>query len=154
MTHVRKQVRDGVKGVLKTLPALSSVHSESRLYRSAQRTEFPMALVSVSENVELADRNPVGNRVLQRNMNIVVTLAVRDSNEDAEDLLDGLAADVEKALLMPSSVGAGKLMHWRFTGAGAMTGEPTGDGVIVVQPLNFSCSILTRDSDPTTNLHQ
>jgi len=154
MAHVKRQIRDGVKGVLKTLPDLASVHSESRLYRSAQRNEFPMALVSVSESVELADKNPVGNRVLQRNMNISVTLAVRDTNDDAEDVLDDLAVAVEKALLMPSSINAGKLMFWRFNGSGTMSGEPTEDGIILVQPLNFSCSVMTKDTEPDVNLHQ
>jgi len=154
MAHVKRQIRDGVKGVLKALPELVSVHSESRLCRSAQRNEFPMALVAVSESVELADKNPVGNRILQRNMNIAITLAVRDTNDDAEDVLDDLSVAVEKALLMPSTVNAGKLMFWRFSGSGTMSGEPTEDGIIVVQPLNFSCSVLTKDSTPDINLHQ
>lgn len=154
MAHVKRQIRDGVKGVLKTLPDLASVHSESRTYRAAQRNEFPMAIVSVSENVELADKNPVGNRVLQRNMQIAVTLAVRDAHDDAEDVLDDLSVAVEKALLMPSSVNAGKLMFWRFTGSGSMSGEPTEDGIIMVQPLNFSCSVMTKDTEPDVNLHQ
>jgi len=154
MTHVKRQVRDGVKSVLSTISDIASVASESRLYRSAQRDEFPMAIVSVSENVELADKNPVGSRVLQRNMNISITLAVRDTNEDAEDALDELSVAVEKALLMPSSISAGKLLYWRFNGSGAMSGEPTEDGLIIVQPMNFSCSVLTKDDDPTTNLHQ
>ncbi len=154
MAHVKRQIRDGVKGVLKTLPDLASVHSESRTFRSAQRNEFPMAIVSVAENVELADKNPVGNRIVQRNMNIAVTLAIRDTNDDAEDILDELSVAVEKALLMPSSVNAGRLMFWRFNGSGAMSGEPTEDGIILVQPLNFSCSVLTKDNEPDVNLHQ
>ncbi len=154
MAHVKRQIRDGVKGVLKALPDLASVHSESRTFRAAQRNEFPMAIVSVAENVELADKNPVGNRILQRNMNISVTLAVRDTNDDAEDILDELSVAVEKALLMPSSINAGKLMFWRFNGSGTMSGEPTEDGIIVVQPLNFSCSVLTKDGTPDVNLHQ
>ncbi|MDH0123304.1 hypothetical protein ABE562_04900 [Brucella intermedia] len=154
MAHVKRQIRDGVKGVLKALPDLASVHSESRTFRAAQRNEFPMAIVSVAENVELADKNPVGNRIVQRNMNIAVTLAIRDTNDDAEDILDDLSVAVEKALLMPSSVNAGKLMFWRFNGSGAMSGEPTEDGIILVQPLNFSCSVMTKDAEPDINLHQ
>ncbi|WP_343314047.1 hypothetical protein AAIB41_02565 [Brucella sp. BE17] len=153
MAHVKRQVRDGVKNVLKTLPELASVHSVSRTFRSAQRDEFPMALIAVSETIEFADKNPIGSRLLQRNINIDVTLAVRDSVEDAEDILDDLSVSVEKALLMPSSIGAGKLMFWRFNGSGAMNGEPTEDGLIIVQPLNFSCAVMTKDITPDVNLH-
>lgn len=155
MKHIKQQIRDGVKSVLSSIPELTSVHSESRLLRYFQRDEFPVALVSVSENIQTTSNLPAGNRVLQRNMNIGITLAAHGESVNAEDELDTLSIAVEKALVLPSNIGAGLLLFWNYNGSTSTSASAstTEDGTLIAQTLNFSCTVRTKDTDPTININ-
>lgn len=151
MTHVKKQIRDGFIRALSALPDLTSAHPASRMLRSFQRSDFPLAIVSVSESASVSGSNGTpGNRQFQRDFQIAVTLGVHDETADAEDALDALSVVAEKALVKPSSLGIGKLLFWQYLGSGAPTGQPTEDGLMLTQTLTYSCSVRTTDSDPTT----
>lgn len=151
MTHVKTQIRNGVIEVLKALPDFASAHSASRMLRKFQSTDFPLAIVSVAENVAVSGVNGTpGHRQLQRDMQISVTIGIHEETSDAEDTLDELSVLVEKTLAKPSSLGVGKLLFWRYNGSAEPTGQPTEDGLMLIQTLNFSCSVRTTDTDPTT----
>lgn len=153
MAHVKTQVREGFIRVLSALPDLVSAHPASRLLRSFQRNDFPLAIVSVSETASVSAANGTpGNRQLQRDFQIAVTLSVHDETTDAEDALDELSVAAEQALVKPSALGVGKLLFWQYLGSGAPTGQPTEDGLMLTQTLTYSCSVRTTDTDPTTIL--
>lgn len=153
MAHVKTQVREGFIRVLSELPEIVSAHPASRLLRSFQRNDFPLAIVSVSESASVSAANGTpGNRQLQRDFQISVTLAVHDETVDAEDALDELSVVAEKALVRPSALGVGPLLFWKYLGSGAPTGQPTEDGFMLTQTLTYSCTVRTTDTDPTTIL--
>lgn len=150
MPHVKTQVRNGVKSRLSTLPSLAGrSHNASRQARSFQSNDFPLALVSTSEVASY----PAGDETVQRNLVIAITLGVRDDEEDAEDLLDELSVEVEATLKLPSSVGVGKLMLWRYDGSSPISQQPVMDGVMLSQTMTYSCSVLTRRGVADQNLH-
>lgn len=153
MMHVKRQIRDGFIRALSALPDLVSAHPASRLLRSFQRSDFPLAIVSIDESASVSGSNgTAGNRQLQRDFQISITLGVHEETADAEDALDELSVAVEKALVKPSSLGIGKLLFWQYLGSGAATGQPLEDGLMLTQTLTYSCAARTSDSDPTTIL--
>lgn len=139
--------------MLSALPEIVSAHPASRLLRSFQRNDFPLAIVSVSETASVSAANGTpGNRQLQRDFQISVTLGIHEEMDDAETALDELSVVAEKALVRPSALGVGPLLFWKYLGSGAPTGQPTEDGFMLTQTLNYSCSVRTTDTDPTTIL--
>lgn len=153
MAHVKTQVREGFLRVLSALPEIVSAHPASRLLRSFQRSDFPLAIVSVAETASVSAANGTpGHRQLQRDFQISVTLGIHEEMDDAETALDELSVVAEQALVKPSALGVGKLLFWRYLGSGAPTGQPTEDGFMLTQTLNYSCSVRTSDTDPTTIL--
>ena len=153
MSHVKQQVRDGVKARLATVTALAGAHNASRLARSLQDNEFPAAFVAVSETASRVDKNPEGQRTFRRDLNVVVKVAVKDEGEDAEDTLDECCVAIEKALVESSSIGLGPLANWAYGGTSLITPDAVEDGLMLSVSLNYTCSVLTLDSAPETNLY-
>lgn len=153
MSHIRKQIRDAVKVRLSTVGSLALVDNESRIVREFQSHNLPAALVSVAEAAEREDNNPEGQRVLRRSMQVSVRLCVRDDDEDAEDTLDALTVEAEKALAVSSELGVGSIVGWVYGGASALSPQPVSDGMLLAVTMTYTCAVLTLDSAPETNLY-
>lgn len=151
MAHVRAQVRNAVKARLEDSDAFATVCGELRFQREFQDDEFPAAAVSVTETDEPVGRGLPGQRPLKRRMGVTVMVALRLDDAD-EDALDALTVAVEKALADPKALGIGGLLDWGVSGTGAIQSQFAAFGLAAV-PVDFGCTITTREDAPETNIH-
>lgn len=151
MAHVRTQLRNAVIARLKTVSSVAIACSRLRLTRQVQGDEFPIAAVAVTEAGSPVGRGAPGQRPVRRDFSVRVQLAT-ELAEGADDLLDAIAVDVEKALADPSGLGVGSLTDWAYVGTGDIDGDAAEAGLAVIA-LNWRCAMTTLDSDPETNLH-
>jgi hypothetical protein len=151
MAHVKKQVRDAVKARLETVAGLSLVADESRIVRPFQSSQFPLALVLVSESIAGVNASQ-GKRVQTRALTIGIRIGVQDEADDVENTLDAIAVDVEKAFANPSDLGIGKLMQWEFAGSSSLSHMPVSDGTLLTVMMTYTCVVQTMSGAPETNL--
>ncbi len=152
MPHVRTQLRNALRTRLSTVPSIKSAHNMSRHAREFQSDNYPVALVSV---VETSAPNPgglIGERPVTRSYRISVQIGVDEESVDAEDIIDGVCVDVEKALVLPPS-GIGRITNWAYGGTSAIDGQPTASGALLVENMTYTCDIQTLDGAPDINLH-
>ena len=143
MPHVRTQLRNAVRTRLSTVPSIKGAHNMTRHERKFQPDNFPAAFVAIAEE---ATPSP-GSRY-----KIAVQVAVESNTGDAEDVIDAVCVDIEKALVKPD-LGIGKITNWGYAGTTSIDAQPTEDGLLLVETLHYSCDIQTLDSSPDRNLH-
>lgn len=154
MTHVRTQLRNAVKARLEAQLDGVRVHNASRMARPFQKNEFPLVMIAVAESALPVDGNPVGSRLLDRSMIVSINVALVE-HVAVEDEIDALCGRIEVALAMPSQLGIGKLIAWRYAGVSAPSIEAIEEGkdsYSISQTITFTCSIQTADTDPTINV--
>lgn len=152
MPHVRTQLRNAVKTRLSTIPSIKGAYNASRHFRDYQSDNFPAALVAVMETSAPQPGGLVGERPVTRSYRIQIQIGVDVDEPDAEDILDAVALDVEKAFVKPE-LGIGKVANWVYTGTSAIDGQATESGLLLVQTLTYTAEIQTLDSAPDRNLH-
>jgi hypothetical protein len=152
MSHVRTQLRNAVKTRLSTVPAIKAAHNMTRLGRDFQDDNFPIALVAISETSSVNPGGLVGERPVTRSYKIDIQIGVAEDEVDAEDIIDAVCVDVEKAFVKPD-LGIGKITNWRYSGTSAIDGQPTATGMLLTETLTYTCDIQTLDAAPDQNLH-
>ncbi|MGO7273938.1 hypothetical protein ACCT18_01370 [Rhizobium ruizarguesonis] len=123
----------------------------SRLLRTFQDDNLPVALVAVSENVTQSPGSMIGQQPQTRSYTIHVRLGV-DGDEDVEERLEQISVDVEKAMLKPD-FGIGKITNWRYGGAEDLSPAEIECGILCSQVLTYTADIMTLDAEPDRNLH-
>lgn len=151
MPHVRTQLRNAVKTRLTTVPSLKGVHNMTRHLRGFQSDNYPAVLVAVEETSSGAPGSFEGSRPVTRDYRVHLHL-VLDDVVDAEDTIDAVSVDVEKAMVS-SAFGIGAVQNWRYEGTSAVAAQPTEDSTLITQTLLYSGSIQTLDAEPDRNLH-
>ncbi|MDR6664030.1 hypothetical protein [Rhizobium sp. 1399] len=152
MPHVRTQLRNAVKTRLSTIPSIKGAHNMSRHFRDYQHDNFPAALVAVMETSTPQPGGLIGERPVTRSYRIQIQIGVDVDEPDAEDILDAVGLDVEKAFVSPE-LGIGKVANWVYTGTSAIDGQPTESGFMLTQTLSYTAEIQTLDASPDINLH-
>lgn len=154
--HVKAQVRKAIQSrLVSAVPALEGrVHGYARLGRDFQDDNLPAAIVVVGEVIDPRDSGLIGNREVTRNLTVAVRLCVKAADEDAEDQLDALTVDVEKALVNGAKATGLKLALWKPRGAEQPSFAESGSeaGTLVGVTITYSCSVTTPDSAPDTNI--
>lgn len=151
MPHVRTQLRNAVKTRLSTVPSLKGVHNMTRHLRDFQTDNFPAALVAIEETSAAAPGSFEGSRPVTRDYRVHLQIVLDDIG-DAEDEIDAVCVDIEKAMVS-SSFGIGAVLNWRYEATSAVAAQPTEDGTLITQTLLYAGSIQTLDAEPDRNLH-
>lgn len=151
MPHVRTQLRNAVKTRLSTVPSLKGVHNMTRHLRGFQSDNLPAVLVAVEETSSSAPGSFEGARPVTRDYRVHLQVVLDDIG-DAEDAIDAVCVDVEKAMVS-SAFGIGAVTNWRYEATSAVVAQPTEDSTLITQTLLYSGSIQTLDAEPDRNLH-
>ncbi len=152
MPHVRTQLRNAIKTRLSTVPSVKGAHNMTRHARDFQSDNFPAALVAVTESSSPNSGGLIGERPVTRRYKVDIQIGVDEDAVDAEDIIDAVCVDVEKAFVTPD-FGIGKVTNWAYAGTTAIDAQPTSSGVLLVETMTYTCDIQTLDSSPDTNLH-
>ncbi|MDX1216312.1 hypothetical protein GOL99_12280 [Sinorhizobium medicae] len=152
MPHVRTQLRNAIKTRLSTVPSVKGAHNMTRHARDFQSDNFPAALVAVTESSSPNSGGLIGERPVTRRYKVDIQIGVDEDAVDAEDIIDAVCVDVEKAFVMPD-FGIGKVTNWAYAGTTAIDAQPTSSGVLLVETMTYTCDIQTLDSSPDINLH-
>lgn len=147
MAHVRRQIREAVKTRLAgRTPAGANVF-ENRLLRIPEGKLPAITIGTADERSERSQWDECGH-VLARTVEVVVELHVQHS--EAEDRLDAIAVDVERALAEDETLGGlvQELQLVRTTDAYTATGERLAG----VKRLFFEATYQTAAADPETAL--
>ncbi len=152
MPHVRTQLRNAIKTRLSTVPSVKGAHNMTRHARDFQSDNFPVALVAVTESSSPNPGGLIGERPVTRRYKIDIQIGVDEDAVDAEDIIDAVCVDVEKAFVKPD-FGIGKVTGWAYAGTSAIDAQPTASGILLVETMTYTCDIQTLDSSPDINLH-
>jgi hypothetical protein len=146
--HVRHQVRDRAALIIAGLPTTGS-----RVYKSRTRAlgaqHEPTWLIYTRR--ETSETDTQGNVALARVLSLFlegrVTATGATAAEDAEDLIDLMAAEVEPAMVSdPSFGGLAQEVTLTATDCEVVAPGDTHEGRIVLQ---YRVVYRTRESDPT-----
>ncbi|TBY57980.1 hypothetical protein E0H39_29635 [Rhizobium leguminosarum bv. viciae] len=151
MPHVRTQLRNAVKTRLSTVPSLKGVYNMTRHLRGFQSDNLPAVLVAVEETSSAAPGSFEGARPVTRDYRVHLQVVLDDIG-DAEDAIDAVCVDVEKAMVS-SAFGIGAVQKWKYEATSAVVAQPTEDSTLITQTLLYSGSIQTLDAEPDRNLH-
>lgn len=152
MPHVRTQLRNAVKTRLSTIPSIKGAYNMTRHARDFQADNYPAALIAVTEASSPNPGGFIGERPVTRRYKIDIQIGVDEDTVDAEDVIDSVCVDIEKALTKPD-FGIGKITNWTYAGTSAIDAQPTASGVLLVETVTYTCEIQTLDSAPDQNLH-
>lgn len=152
MPHVRTQLRNAIKTRLSTVPSIKGAYNMTRHARDFQTDNLPAALVAITEASLPNPGGLIGERPVTRRYKIDIQVGVEEDTVDAEDVIDAVCVDVEKALTMPD-FGIGKITNWAYAGTSAIDAQPTASGLLLVETVTYTCEIQTLDSAPDINLH-
>ena len=152
MPHVRTQLRNAIKTRLSTVPSVKGAYNMTRHARDFQADNYPAALIAVTEASSPNPGGLIGQRPVTRRYKIDIQIGVDEDEVDAEDIIDSVCVDVEKALVLPPA-GIGQISNWAYSGTTAIDGQPTSGGMLLVETMTYTCEIQTLDSAPDTNLH-
>lgn len=152
MPHVRTQLRNAIKTRLSTVPSVKGAYNLTRHAREFQSDNFPAALISVTESSFPNPGGFIAERPVTRRYKIDIQIGVDEDTVDAEDVIDSVCVDIEKALTKPD-FGIGKITNWTYAGTSAIDAQPTASGVLLVETVTYTCEIQTLDSAPDINLY-
>lgn len=151
--HLRTKLRNAVKARLESSGAFETVCGDFWLAGQWQQEEFPAAAVSVLEASRTRDTGgEYGERETQRDFVVRVLVGLQIANFQADDELDALAMEAEKALVDPDELGIGALAGWEYAGADEPVAKLASLGIAAL-PITWRCSVYTTDGNPETNLN-
>lgn len=141
MSHVRQQLREGVRNVLLgQTNAFNSVFV-SREYPISQE-ELPTLIITTES--ERVDNFTVNHPIQQlRTIDLNVTV-INESVNGVENLSDSICSDVEK-LISESSTIANSITLSSTTG---MQPNVVGDKPVMIVEMNFTAQISTLSNNP------
>ncbi|MBY5684826.1 hypothetical protein HFO32_22140 [Rhizobium leguminosarum] len=155
MAHIRTQVRNAFKALLSAEIGELHVHNESRILRGFQADNWPVILVSVTENTRPSNDPPgLGMRKITRDITVSLRVGERSAFDDPEAKVDDMCIKIEKVLANPVALNIGKLWNYAIAGATAPEIEPISEdmGIVsVIVPVSFTLETLEFNPEQNAN---
>ena len=139
MPHLRRTIREAVEARVTGLPTTGA-----NVFRASPHALGKLPALRVATMDETVTRHTMG--IVMRTVSITVT-AFAKSGDDVEDALDGIAAEVEEAVMASGTLG-GIALDVEHTGTRKALGE---DGEVRngIAQLSFAVRYRTPEGDPT-----
>ena len=140
MTHARQQIRDGVVSAVTGLTTTGARVFASRIY-PLDKSELPgLCVFTINETSERASRD-----TLMRELSVIVEAYVR-ANDNYDDVIDSIAAEVEQAISNDATLLA--LVKDIVIVSATNDLMKDGDKPIAVVTLTFRCRYTTSPTNP------
>jgi hypothetical protein len=145
MTHIRQQIREKVVATLAGMPQTDGRVFKSRNYSLEERELPGICVYTLNETGSPLDMGTA----IRRKLDVAIEIYVRNA-DDADDTIDGICADVEKALAADTTLGdLTKDMLYKSLAVGHTV---QGERPVYVARLSYEAEYVAAETDPETPL--